>query len=135
GPKEWRAAHPRLTDAMVAALAAGPDVHAWERLRARCAEQGIAVTAPGWAGYPRVFEALEAPPPLVYVRGAWREEDARAVALVGTRTPTAYGREAARRFARDLAAAGHTVVSGLALGVDAVAHQGALDAGGRTLAV
>jgi DNA processing protein len=78
---------------------------------------------------------VEAPPPLVYLRGRWEAVDARAVALVGTRTPTAYGREAARVFARDCAAAGYTVVSGLALGTDAVAHQGALDAGGRTIAV
>lgn len=134
-PVAWRAAHPSMSDAMAASLAAGPDERAWERLRERCAALGITIAAPGWERYPRVFEALEAPPPLVYLRGAWREEDARAVALVGTRTPTAYGREAARRFARDFAAAGHTVVSGLALGVDAVAHQGALDAGGRTLAV
>lgn len=135
GPDAWRAAHPPLSAAVVASLERGPDVSVWERLREACAARRIVIAAPGGAGYPRVLETLEAPPPLLYLRGAWREEDARAVALVGTRTPTAYGREAARAFARDLAAAGYTVVSGLALGIDAAAHQGALDAGGRTLAV
>lgn len=135
GPEAWRAAHPQASAGLIASLGRGPDLPAWERLQEQCAAHRIRITAPGWPGYPRVLEALEAPPPLLYLRGRWREEDARAVALVGTRTPTAYGREAARAFARDLAAAGYTVVSGLALGIDAAAHQGALDAGGRTLAV
>ena len=135
GPADWRAAHPHASGAMIASLAQGPDVRAWERLQEECAARRIVIAAPGWPAYPGILETMEAPPPLLYLRGAWKAEDARAVALVGTRTPTAYGREAARAFGRDLAAAGYTVVSGLALGVDAVAHQGALDAGGRTLAV
>ncbi len=135
GPEAWRAAHPHASDAMIASLARGPDLRVWERLREDCAARRTVVAAPGWPGYPRVLEELDAPPPLLYLRGAWKEEDRRAVALVGTRTPTAYGREAARAFSRDLAAGGYTVVSGLALGIDAAAHQAALDAGGRTLAV
>jgi DNA processing protein len=131
----WREAHPQLSDAAAASLAKGPDLRAWGRLMEECEALGITVTAPQWPGYPEVFGELEAPPPLLYMRGTWHEADARAVAIVGTRSPTAYGREAARVFARELAFAGHTVVSGLALGIDAVAHHGALQAGGRTIAV
>jgi DNA processing protein len=80
-------------------------------------------------------EGPDAPPPILFLRGAWRPEDARAVALVGTRAPTDDGRRAAFLLGSDLGAAGFTVVSGLAVGVDAEAHAGALDAGGRTLAV
>jgi DNA processing protein len=75
------------------------------------------------------------PPPVLFVRGRLETEDARAVALVGTRRATAYGRAVVERLARDLVAAGLTVVSGLAKGIDTFAHHGALAAGGRTIAV
>jgi DNA processing protein len=136
---ERREAYPRLSDAMAASLASGPRFDLWAGLVERCEAQAIVLTAPAWPGYPEPLLSLEAPPPLLYLRGEWRPEDARAVALVGTRTPTAYGREAAHTLARDLAAAGYTVVSGLAMGIDAAAHAGALavdgESGGRTLAV
>lgn len=132
----WREAHPLLSAAMVDSLARGPRLPEWETLLRRCDGENIAVTAPGQPGYPKPLLDLEAPPPLLYLRGSWEAGDAEAVALVGTRTPTAYGREAAFALARDLAAAGYAIVSGLALGVDAAAHAGALAAaGGRTLAV
>jgi DNA processing protein len=69
------------------------------------------------------------------VRGQITASDEAAVAIVGTRRATAYGRQAAERVAADLAAAGVTVISGLARGIDAVAHRAALEAGGRTVAV
>jgi DNA processing protein len=74
-------------------------------------------------------------PPLLYVRGTLAENDRWAMAVVGTRGATTYGRDATRKLVGDLVAAGVTVVSGLALGIDAVAHEAALKAGGRTLAV
>lgn len=85
--------------------------------------------------YPTNLQMMDAPPPLLYVRGEMTEHDAWAVAIVGTRRASAYGREVAHTLATELAHNGITVVSGLALGVDAVAHQAALDAGGRTIAV
>lgn len=85
--------------------------------------------------YPARLREIPNPPPLLYVRGHLTDADDCAVAIVGTRRASSYGREVARRLAGVMAASGATVVSGLARGIDAVAHQAALEAGGRTLAV
>ncbi|MBC7236575.1 MAG: DNA-protecting protein DprA, partial [Chloroflexi bacterium] len=90
-----------------------------------------------WAdsSYPRRLLEIDDPPPLLYVRGDLLAEDEWAIAIVGTRSPSVYGKEVAHRLAGGLAAQGMTVISGLALGIDAIAHRAALDNGGRTLAV
>ncbi len=85
--------------------------------------------------YPSLLSEFDNAPPVLYIRGDYRSEDAWAVAVVGTRRVTAYGRQVTENIVRSLAASGVTVVSGLARGVDAIAHQTALDVGGRTLAV
>jgi len=85
--------------------------------------------------YPELLAEIPAPPPLLYVKGDLLRGDRQAVAIVGTRRMTAYGRDLTASIAAGLARAGVTIVSGLALGVDGTAHQAALDAGGRTLAV
>lgn len=72
---------------------------------------------------------------LLYFRGTLPEKPVKTVAIVGTRKPTAYGRQVAHRLSSDLAARGVVIVSGLALGIDGIAHQGALEANGTTLAV
>jgi DNA processing protein len=89
----------------------------------------------GRPGYPPHLNTIADPPTLLYVRGQIQDEDSRAVALVGSRHCTEYGRRVARKLAQGLALAGYTVVSGLARGIDGEAHRGALEAGGRTLAV
>lgn len=101
----------------------------------RLERDGVSVLTLADAGYPRLLREIAAPPPVLFVRGQIVETDADAVAVVGTRQATPYGREVAAAIAGDLAAAGVTVVSGLALGIDGIAHRAALDAGGRTIAV
>lgn len=102
---------------------------------ARLARAAVRLIAWDDPEYPERLRQIADPPPALYVRGAFDEADAFAVAIVGTRLPTAYGKEAARALASDLARNHVTVVSGLARGIDLIAHQAALDAGGRTIAV
>ncbi len=87
------------------------------------------------ADYPRLLREITPPPPVLYIRGRITEEDEWALAVVGTRRASAYGRQVTERLAGELAAQRITVVSGLARGIDTIAHVAALDAGGRTLAV
>ena len=85
--------------------------------------------------YPALLRQIYDPPLVLYVRGTLRPEDAYAIAMVGTRQSTLYGRQTAERLARQLAASGVTVVSGGARGIDSASHEGALQSGGRTIAV
>ncbi len=85
--------------------------------------------------YPTLLRTIPDPPPLLYFQGTLLESDRHAVAIVGTRKVSAAGRVLAEELARDLAVMGFTIVSGLARGVDAAAHRGALAGKGRTLAV
>ena len=85
--------------------------------------------------YPERLRQAYGSPFLLYVRGELRPQDDMAVAVVGTRRATSYGRQATERVVHDLALGGVTVVSGLARGIDTCAHRAALEAGGRTLAV
>ena len=89
---------------------------------------------PDAPGYPALLRAVPSPPAL-WVRGALAADDALAVAIVGARRATPYGLATAERVAAELAARGVTIVSGFARGIDSAAHRGALEAGGRTLAV
>lgn len=90
-----------------------------------------------WADkeYPLYLKEIADPPPVLYVRGDIQTRDQWAVAVVGTRRFTSYGKHVTRQLVGDLARSGATIVSGLARGIDGVAHQAALEAGGRTLAV
>ncbi len=85
--------------------------------------------------YPARLKEIYDYPPVLYVRGTFTPEDEWCVSVVGTRKPTVYGREVTEELSTDLARNGITVVSGLARGVDSVAHNAALKAGGRTLAI
>jgi DNA processing protein len=87
------------------------------------------------AEYPPLLREIHDPPLALYVRGKLESRDRHSVSVVGTRRPTLYGRDSADRLAYALAKAGMVVVSGLAEGIDTVAHEAALRAGGRTLAV
>lgn len=103
----------------------------------RLAELGFRFLARSDPGFPPLLRAIHDPPPGLFLRG---EEEAAlltrpAVAIVGARACSAYGRQIARQLGRELAGAGLIVVSGLARGVDAEAHRGALEGGGTTVAV
>jgi DNA processing protein len=95
---------------------------------------GIGVHAFFGADYPRQLRAIREMPPILFTRGRL-EPDQRAVAVVGSRTPSDSGLKIARAVAASLAGQGVTVVSGLAKGIDTASHRAALDAGGRTVAV
>jgi DNA processing protein len=103
----------------------------WERIES----QGIKILTWQDESYPGRLREIDQPPPVLYVRGEYLPDDLFAVALVGTRRVTAYGRQITEEISAFLAANGITVISGLARGVDAIAHQSTLKAGGRTIAV
>jgi len=85
--------------------------------------------------YPDLLQQIADPPPVLFVKGELTPSDEWAVAMVGTRKATAYGKEVARQVAGELARNHVTVVSGMARGIDGIAHRAALEAGGRTIAV
>ncbi len=85
--------------------------------------------------YPENLKLIDDAPIVLYVRGNLKRSDTRAVAIVGTRSMTAYGREIAKKFAEELTGFGITIISGLAIGVDVEAQRSALKAGGRTISV
>ncbi len=87
------------------------------------------------AAYPQLLKEIDTPPLLLYVRGELKPEDAFSVAIVGSRDAKDYGRKVSYQLAHQLVNRGMTVVSGLAMGIDTCAHRGALEAGGRTIAV
>jgi DNA processing protein len=85
--------------------------------------------------YPSRLKEIYDYPPVLYVRGSLPAEDEPCLAIVGTRRPTVYGRQVTEEIVGDLARSGITIISGLARGIDSVAHRAALDAGGKTVAV
>jgi len=102
---------------------------------ALCRRENVRVVLSGDADYPRLLAQIPDPPAILFVRGAFTPGDGLAVAIVGSRHSNPYGRRVAEQLAGELARAGYTVISGLARGIDAAAHEGAIAAGGRTIAV
>jgi DNA processing protein len=120
------------TLARLIALRTDVDVdHLWAETK----RLGVSVLTSDDAEYPTRLREIEQPPPVLFARGEWLPEDQIAIAIVGTRRITAYGRQVTEELATRLAANGITIVSGLARGVDEVAHSAALAVGGRTAAV
>lgn len=121
----------KLVERVIAARESVNLDQVWAKIEA----QGIKILT--WADdeYPSRLREIDQPPPVLYIRGEYLQDDLFAVAIVGTRKVTPYGRQVTEEIASFLAANGITVVSGLARGVDAIAHQAALKVGGRTIAV
>ena len=135
-PEQMLAKVPRIGNKLAAAIT---DWRNCTNVQAEleCAEEyGVRVVTILDAEYPEFLRRMHDPPIVLYVRGSWMDSDSdRSVAIVGTRQASPYGATTARKFGRELADAGCTIISGLARGIDTAAHWGALDAGGRTLAV
>ena len=123
-----------LPEAGLAVLRTGQAAARAENEGAAAARLGITVIALGDPLYPALLRRIFDPPLVLYVRGTLLAEEL-AVAIVGSRAASTAGKTLARSMGRDLAAWGATVVSGLARGIDTAAHEGALDGGGRTVAV
>ncbi len=107
----------------------------FEEEEALAAKWGVTILTPADAGYPKRLLAAPQSPLALYVKGSVEALSKPSVALVGTRRATSHGTSLATALAHDLAAAGWSVLSGLALGIDAAAHRGALDAAGTTVGV
>lgn len=142
GPENWRTLSLPQT---IARLEREEELAGWGQFQAewdaaqavlhRAERLGCTVVTWGEADYPPLLGRCPDPPRVLFVRGQLLAEDWRSIAVVGTRVASAYGRWQAERLAGELVAEGFTVVSGLARGVDAAAHWGALRSGGRTVAV
>lgn len=121
----------KLIERVVAARESVDLDKVWEKIE----KQGIKILTWQDEAYPQRLKEIDQPPPVLYIRGDYLPDDLFAVAIVGTRRVTPYGRQITEELSSFLAANGLTVISGLARGVDAIAHQAALKAGGRTIGI
>lgn len=137
GEAEWR----RALRAVKGAKAPWPGLAAASLLEKaeleieKAQKAGVDVIALGDPRYPAALREIYDPPAVLYVKGSLPSADMPSVAVVGSRVASLYGRTMAEKISREVAAAGVTVVSGLALGIDTAAHEGALAGGGKTIAV
>ncbi len=106
-----------------------------ERVRQHCGDHGVDIILAGDPEFPRLLAELPDPPVMLFVRGSFHKADQLSIAMVGTRHCTSYGRTMAERISKALARYGITIVSGLARGIDAICHRGAIESQGRTIAV
>ena len=125
----------RVGDQIAEVILTFDDQAAVDREMERAEELGATLISPWDEWFPDRLREIYDPPPYLWMRGTLPEVDRPMVTVVGTRRCTDYGRAQAHHFGAELVRRGFTVVSGLAYGIDAAAHKGALDAGGRTIAV
>lgn len=136
----WRASLGDLQQAGITGRAARTLVEYRERIDLdrewkRVERAGASILTLADDAYPRMLREITSPPPVLYIKGKLTEDDETAIGVVGTRRATRYGRDMTHRLSTGLAQAGVTIISGLARGIDGIAHAAALDNGGRTLAV
>jgi DNA processing protein len=125
---------PRMTEQDWRLLAQASRIDLAE-ITTKLRQLGVSPLSFGAEQYPKLLAEIDDPPPLLYIKGDVTKSDELSVAIVGTRRCTPYGETAAEALAASLARRGFTIVSGLAVGIDAAAHRGALRAGGRTIGV
>jgi len=106
-----------------------------EKVKQHCKQTNTDILLPGDESFPRLLAELPNPPVLLFTRGTFTPADQLSIGIVGTRHCTHYGKTMAERLSKGLAQVGITIVSGLARGIDSIAHRGSLEAGGRTIAV
>lgn len=133
-PSEWRTV-PGVGPKLAEHLAAAPCRSEVEAEIDFCRQHAIAILTEADPDYPGVLREIPDPPGVLFCRGRLQPQDALGIGIVGTRHATPYGLRQAERLAGSLSRAGLTILSGLARGIDAAAHRGALEAGGRTIAV
>lgn len=124
-----------LPEAVANAIAAGPNADITDQIQSWLQQEGNALVTLADAAYPRLLLDISNPPPLLYAKGELSLLNAPSLAIVGSRSASAQGEKNAEQFAGALSQSGFCIVSGMALGIDAAAHRGALQAGGSTIAV
>ncbi len=132
-PKQWLALG--LKSEQLVYLTTEAAKQAEQCLQWRDGAKNRYIVTPHCALYPRLLKEISVPPPVLFIEGLWEVLHDPAVAIVGSRDATIDGRQIARQFAGELAQSGLVVLSGLALGIDGYAHDGALQAQGQTVAV
>lgn len=125
----------QLKSESLQAIQAGPNLKAVRFQEETCLRLKVRIVSERSESYPEPLRSLPQPPPFLFMAGDWRPEDGKSLAVVGTRYPSVYGSRMARELSLGLAEAGFTVVSGLARGIDTLAHETTLSAGMRTVAV
>jgi DNA processing protein len=126
---------PGLRESALQGILAGPNLKAVRFQEETCQRLKARIVFFRSEAYPDPVRGLPHPPPFLFLAGEWRPEDRKAMAVVGTRYPTGYGIRMAREMALGLAEQGFTLISGMARGIDTLAHETALRCGARTLAV
>ncbi len=132
---ELTAVAPHLKAEGLKAILAGPNLRAVRFQEETCLRLKVRIVSDRSPAYPSPLRTLSQPPPFLFIAGEWRPEDRKSLAVVGTRYPSAYGSRMARELTAGMGEAGFAIVSGLARGIDTLAHEAALAAGARTAAV
>lgn len=125
----------KLTPKVVAGLLLAKDRSGARQVLEECGRDNIRVLTPDHRDYPRRLNDIDRPPLLLFAKGQFAPADELSVAIVGSRHPSVYGEQVVKKLAAGLARAAVTIVSGLARGIDGLAHRATLEAGGRTIAV
>ncbi|HEX28927.1 TPA: DNA-protecting protein DprA [Candidatus Poribacteria bacterium] len=126
---------PRIYGKLLRGRSSKPILRRLEREIELVGEMKCRTVAFGEEGYPSNLVHIYDPPPILFIKGELNPDDKFAVSVVGTRRATTYGRDVCSKLTREIVQQGFTIVSGMARGIDTVAHRSALESGGRTIAV